>query len=418
MRLWLTVSLVLLVGAISPAGDWPAWRGPEGQGHSPEKSLPVQWSKTDNVRWKIPLPDEGNSTPIIAGQRIFLTQATNKGTHRALYCLDRGTGKTIWTKEIVYKEKEPTHATNPFCSASPVTDGERVVVSHGSAGMYCYDFSGKQLWHKETGKQHHIWGNASSPILHRDLAILWCGPGDRQFLLAVNKKTGETVWQHDEPGGSSGNKQPWIGSWSTPIIVRVGDRDELLLGVPGKFKGFDPATGKERWSCAGLVNKGKDELVYTSPVAAHGIAVAMAGYGGGSVAVRLGGTGDITSTHRPWHQPPGNPQRIGSPVVVAEHLYIVNEVGQAQCFDLKTGKEAWRRDRALGSTWGSLVAADGKLFVTSRTGDTLVFAANPKKFEQLAKNSLGEPVYASIAVSDGELFIRSYKHLWCIGVGK
>lgn len=411
------IVLLLAAGAVVSAGDWPAWRGPDGQGRSSETSLPIKWSATENVRWKTPLPDEGNSTPIVHGQRVFLTQATKKGTRRALWCLDRGNGKVLWTKEIAYDEKEPTHATNPYCSASPVTDGERVVVSHGSAGMFCYDVAGKELWRKETGKQHHIWGNAASPILYRDLAILWVGPGDQQYLLAVDKKTGKDVWRHNEPGGKGGNARPWIGSWSTPLVVHTGDRDELLLGVPGKFKAFDPATGKELWSCAGLVNQSKDELVYTSPVFADGVAVAMGGFSGGAVAVRAGGKGDVTATHRLWQQPAPNPQRIGSPVVVGEYLYILNDTGQAQCFELKTGKEVWRKDRVLGSTWASLVAADGKLYVTDRKGDTVVLKAGPK-FEQLAKNAIGEPVYASIAVSEGELFLRSYRHLWCIGVGK
>lgn len=405
--------LLLLVAVSVVAADWPAWRGPDGQGHSRETALPVTWSATENVRWKIPLPDDGNSTPIVHGDRLFLTQAVKKANTRALWCLDRATGKQLWIKEIVYKDAEPTHATNPFCSASPVTDGERVVVSHGSAGVYCYDFAGKELWRYDTGKQHHIWGNASSPILYRDLAILWIGPGDRQTLLAVHKKTGEKVWQHDEPGGKGGKERPWIGSWSTPVVVRAGDRDELLLGVPGKFKAFDPATGKELWSCDGLVNKNKDELVYTSAVYADGIAVAMGGFQGGAVAVRTGGSGDVTKTHRLWHHP-ANPQRIGSPVIVGQHLYVVNEQGQGQCLELKTGKEVWRKDRLLGTTWGSLVAADGKLYVTSLTGETVVVEASPV-FKQLAKHTIGEPVYASLVISRGEIFVRSYKHLWCIG---
>src|SRR5262249_28151873 len=141
---------------------------------------------------------------------------------RSLLCLERASGKLLWQKDVIYEDLEATHPTNPFCSASPATDGERVVVSFGSPGMYCSDFAGKELWKKNLGKLEHVWGNASSPILHGDLAILWCGPGERQFLLAVNKKTGEQVWKHDEPGGSDGMKnKSWIGSWSTPIVVRV-----------------------------------------------------------------------------------------------------------------------------------------------------------------------------------------------------
>ncbi|MFO0880433.1 MAG: PQQ-binding-like beta-propeller repeat protein [Gemmataceae bacterium] len=407
---WLGASVVL-------ASDWPTWRGPDGQGHASEKNPPLHWGPKENIAWKIPLPDEGNSTPILIGKRIFLTQATEKGKRRALWCLDRATGKQLWTREVTFTDKEPTHATNPYCSASPVSDGEVVVVSHGSAGVFAYDLSGKELWKKDVGKLHHIWGNASSPVLHGDLAIFWCGPGDRQFLLAVNRKTGAKVWQHDEPGGDLGKKRPWIGSWSTPLVVKASNREELLLGVPGKFKAFDPATGKELWHCSGLANQGKDELVYTSPVYADGIAVALAGFSGGGVAVRTGGSGDISATHRVWEQPAPNPQRIGSPVIVGPHLFLVNEPGSAQCWDLKTGKEVWRKDRLLDSTWGSLVEAGGKLFATSRTGTTVVFEAGPR-FVQVARNAIGEPVYASPVICDGQLFLRSYRHLWCFGSNK
>jgi outer membrane protein assembly factor BamB len=405
------LALVCLTGP-AVAGNWPAWRGPEGNGHSPEKDLPLKWSTTDNVRWKVPLPDEGNSTPVVWGDRVFLTQAMDRGKRRAVMCFARADGRLLWQRETRYEDKETTHETNPYCSASPVTDGERVIVSLGSAGMYCYDFAGQELWRKDLGKMEHIWGNAASPILHGDLAILWCGPGERQFLLAVNKRTGATVWEHHEPGGKSDKSRPYVGSWCTPLVVQVGDHEELLLSAPERLKGFDPKTGRELWSCAGLHNNNRDELVYTSPVYAGGIVVAMGGFGGAALAVRAGGQGEVTQTHRLWYHPQ-NQQRIGSPVIIEEHVYVVNEPGLAQCLELKTGKEVWR-ERLEGNSWGSLVAAGGRLYVTNLRGDTFVLAAGPK-FELRARNPLGERVLASIAVSDGELFIRSYKHLWCIG---
>jgi outer membrane protein assembly factor BamB len=404
-----TLLAALLYCTAASAADWPAWRGPDGQGHSTEKDLPLKWGPSENVHWKIALPDEGNSTPIVCKDRIFLTQATDKGTRRSLWCLSRSDGKRLWQKDVEYKDKESTHNTNPYCSASPVTDGERVVVSHGSAGMYCYDFDGNEKWKYDTGKMEHIWGNASSPILHGDLAILWCGPGERQFLLAVNKKTGEKVWQYDEAGGKSGTGggSDWIGSWSTPIVVKVGDHDELILSMPLKLRGFDPKTGKELWWCDGL-----GKLVYTSPLYADGIVVAMSGYGGPALAVKLGGSGDITKD-RLWHHTKGNPQRVGSGVIVGEHVYILSEPGLAQCFELKTGKEVWGSQRAGSRSWGSMVAAGARLYVTNQDGTTYVFTANPK-YEEPAVNKLGEHVNASIAVADGELYIRTYKNLWCI----
>jgi outer membrane protein assembly factor BamB len=421
----LSTLLVLLVAALPGAADnWPAWRGPDGQGHSPDKDLPIQWSRTANVRWKTPLPDEGNSSPIVWGNRVFLTQATERvdwppkppsggpasARRRSVLCLDRASGEILWQRDTIYEAKESTHSTNPFCSASPVTDGERVIASMGSAGLVCYDFAGKELWRTDLGKFEHIWGNASSPILYGNLAILWCGPGERQFLLAVNKASGVKVWEHLQPGGASGKDGKWIGSWSTPLIARVSDHDELILGVPEKVKGFDPKTGTELWSCDGL-----SKLVYTSPVcSASGIVVAMAGFHGPALAVRAGGKGDVTRTHRLWLQGEKNPQRIGSAAIVGEHAYILNDNGIAQCLELQTGRDLWEQKRlTTGSTWGSMVAAGNRLYVTTRTGETFVLAASPK-FEQLAVNALGEPVYASMAVSDGEFFIRSYKNLWCI----
>jgi outer membrane protein assembly factor BamB len=411
-------ALVVVLGCagIALAGNWPAWRGPEGDGRSPEKDLPLKWSTTENVRWKVALPEPGNSSPVVWGDHVFLTQALDHGTRRAVLCLDRADGKLLWQKETTFKEKETTHKDNPYCSASPVTDGERVIASLGSAGLVCYDFAGKELWRKDTGKMEHIWGNAASPVLYGDLAILWVGPGERQVLLAVNKKDGKTVWEHEEPGGKSDAERPYVGSWSTPLVARVGDHDELILGVPEKLKGFDPKTGKELWSCDGLHNGDGDQLVYTSPVYGDGIAVAMAGYGGASMAVRAGGSGDVTKTHRLWYHP-RNPQRIGSPVLLDGRVYILSDNGTAECLDLKTGEDVWKEDRVAGSTWGSMVAAGSRLFVTDSDGDTLVFAVGPK-YELLAKNSLGETVRASIAVSDGDLFIRTYQHLWCIGAKK
>jgi outer membrane protein assembly factor BamB len=403
------VVLVLALAAAGRADNWPGWRGPHGDGHSAEKDLPLTWGRDDHVRWKVPLPDAGNSSPVVWGKRVFLTQATEKGTRRALLCFDRADGKLLWKRETVYGEKEPTHATNPYCSATPVTDGERVIVSFGSAGLVCYDLAGKELWRREVGKLHHIWGNASSPILHGGLAILWCGPGERQFLRAVDKRSGQTVWEHQEPGGDFGrDPKDWIGSWSTPIVVKVDGHEELILSVPRMVKGFDPKTGKELWSCAGL-----GRLVYTSPVYAQGIVVAMSGYHGPALAVRAGGKGDVTRTHRLWHHVSRIPQRIGSPVIVGDHVYHLNEDGVVQCFELKTGKDVWHQERLGGTSWGSLVAADGRLYVTNQQGTTFVLAAGPR-FQRLASNPLGERVLASIAVSNGDLFIRSYRHLWCI----
>jgi outer membrane protein assembly factor BamB len=338
-----------------------------------------------------------------------------------LLCFDRESGKQLWQSGVVYPEKEITHDGNPQCSASPVTDGVRVIASFGSAGLYCYDFEGKEIWRRDLGKQTHIWGNAASPILHQDLCILNFGPGERTFLIAVNKQNGEKVWQKDEPGGSSGEKKPgqdkpdWVGSWSTPIIISVDGHQELVMTFPRRVAAFNPQTGQELWTCRGL-----NPLVYTSPLYGDGTIVAMGGFMGSSLAVTPGGQGDVTDTRRLW-QIPKTKQRIGSGVISNGHIYILNDPGVAECFDLKTGKLVWEErlkgPGAKSDSWSSMVLAGERIYALNQSGDGFVLKASPK-FELLATNALAETTISSPAVSDGQVFVRTYKALWCIGTAK
>lgn len=413
----LTLLLLLMLALSALADAWPGWRGPHGDGHSTEKGLPLRWSVTENVRWKVPLAGPGNSTPAVWGDRLFLTQAADKGRLRSVLCFARADGKLLWQRDTEYREKEATHLeSNPYCSASPVTDGERVIASLGSAGLVCYDFAGKQQWRFDLGNLQHRWGNASSPIQHKDLVILWRGPGEGQALLALDKKTGAKIWERPEPLRKledSDEPDDWLGSWATPIVIRTGERDELILPLSGVLKAFDPQTGKELWACAGLGG-----CVYSSPVSSNGVIVAYSGCNGPAIGVKAGGTGDVTATHRLWQNKRKNPQRVGSPVALGERVYSFAEPGFAQCFDLQTGTEFWdRREPVAGQTYGSVVLADGKLYATSTSGVTVVLAAGAK-FELLAKNDIGERVLASPAIADGQIFLRSHKHLWCIGAKK
>ncbi|MEX0715305.1 MAG: PQQ-binding-like beta-propeller repeat protein [Planctomycetaceae bacterium] len=411
---------------LAAAADWPGWRGPTGQGLCSESELPVEWNVDGkNVRWKVALPDEGNSSPIVWGDRVFITQALERsawppekpenfpaGTsvggpavaeRRSVMCFDRADGKLLWQRDTIYKEPESTHRTNPFCSATPVTDGERVIASHGSAGIVCYDMEGKELWKHDVGRIEQVWGNASSPILHGDLVIQWCSPGARTFLLALDKRTGEEKWRHEEPGGDTGKEGKFLGSWSTPTIARVGEKDQLVLPIPGKLKGFDPLTGKELWWTAGAGN-----LIYMSPLVKDDVAVL------GSTAYRIGGEGELQRA-RLWRGTGG--ARVGSGVIADGHVYLLADGGVPKCFDLKTGEDLWKDqlDKRPGTTaWGSMVHAKDKLYITDQRGTTIVLAAGPK-YELLAQNELKEHVNASPAISNGDIFIRTWKHLWCIG---
>lgn len=426
LRLLFLVAVLLSISA--GAGNWPGWRGSDGSGISNEKNLPVRWSASENVRWRIALPDRGNSTPIVWGDRIFITQALEKESQRTVMCLNRADGKLLWQKGVTYKEAEETHETNPYCSASPVTDGERVIAWFGSAGVHAYDFSGKELWSRagatSLGQQAHGWGYASSPLMHGDLCILYFGPGKGSFLVALDKRTGKTVWRTDEPpmqdrertDGFRGQKDGRVGSFSSPLIVKAGDREELIMSYPQLVCAYDPKTGKELWRCDGL-----NELIYTSPIAGEGVAVAMGGFSGTTIAIKPGGKGDVTGTHRLW-QSVRTKNRLGSGVIHDGYIYVLNMTGVAECLELKTGKSVW--DERLpsrgpkGESWSSLVLAGDHIYALNQSGDTIVFKASPK-FEVVAVNALeSELTNASPAISDGELFVRTHKHLWCINGSK
>lgn len=397
------------------AADWPAWRGPTGQGFCAEKNILLNWSDKENVKWKVPLAHQGNSTPVVWGDRIFLTQANKGGSVRGTLCFARGDGKLLWQKDVAYPDKERNWNESWYCNASPAVDGERVIVSYGSAGMYCYDFDGNELWKRtDLGKWEHAFGNAASPVLYGDLVIQWCGPNDgkgRNVLLGASKTTGKSVWEHEEK----------YGSWSTPPIVKVNGRDQLLLGMSadvkgaddpktGFLKGFDPKTGKELWYAHGA-----NSYVYTSATFGNGVAVCMSGYGGSALAVKLGGAGDITKD-RLWLHPTNN-QRVGSGMILGEHVYMIDENAAPHCYELKTGEDLWKSQPRVkgGSTWGSMVHADGRLYILMRNADTVVLAANPK-FEVLSVNNLGGgETNSSLAISNGDIFIRTFRNLWCIG---
>jgi outer membrane protein assembly factor BamB len=398
--------------ASSRAGDWPAFRGPNGDGISSEKNVPLKWGPTENIRWKTPLPAPGNSSPIVSQGRVFLTCATDQGKSRGLYCFDRKTGELLWSRIVPYAEPDPTHETNPCCGSSPAADGDRVVVWHGSAGVHCYDYAGNPLWSRDLGAFKQIWGYGSSPVIHEDKVILNCGPGERTFVTAINKRDGKTIWQMDEPGGASGEKgaPEWIGSWSTPVVARVNGRNQILVSLPDHLNAYKPEDGAILWSCDGL-----GKLVYTSPAVGDGVVVSMGGYHGPAIGVRLGGSGNVTVTHRLWQSTAKNPQRIGTGVVVGKHIYMANEQHIAQCIELESGKELWHARMPGGVIWASPVLAEDRLYVPTQNGSTVVFRPNPERFELLAENELDEPSNSTLAVSDGQIFLRTFQNLYCVG---
>lgn len=416
------IASVLVCSAFAPvlsAADWTMFRGPDRNGVSSETTAPLTWAPDENVKWRAALPRPGNSSPVVAGDRVFVTCAENdKGTRRSLYCFARADGKQLWVQTVPYERQDPTHNTNPYCAASPAVDvaGKRVLAWHGSAGLHCYDFDGKPLWSRDLGVIRHIWGWAGSPVIHNDVVYLNAGPGVRQFVAAISLNTGDVLWQTDEPGGAE-DKHPqtknWLGSWGTPVVTKVDGEEQVLCFMSGKVNAYDPKTGKILWHCGGAgVLAYTDVIVSPEQDGGGKIGVAMAGYGGAAIGFKLGGSGDVTASNRLWQLKEKNPQRVGSGVIVGQHVYVPSEP-EISCFELKTGKKVWNQ-RVPGGCWGSIVKVGDRLYVTSKPGVTYVFAADPTEYKELARNDLGEPSNSTPAVSDGQIFLRTAKGVYCV----
>jgi outer membrane protein assembly factor BamB len=412
------------LSAVSARENWPQFRGPASQGVSTETGLPMTWSATDRVTWKMPLPGPGHSSPIVWGDRIFLTAfRSNAGAlgrltgavtgavamgHRTtgqlfVLCLDRATGGVLWQREVHARQIEEIHSTNSPASPTPATDGALVYVYFGSRGLTAYDFSGNVVWDKPIGPYPNEWGSASSPVMYGDLVLLNVDTDADDFLLAVDKRTGRTVWQ--TPRGDVER------AWPTPVVWRTPEADEIVVSGSRRVIGYDAATGRERWRLAGLTR-----WVSPTPVTAHGLLYVASGGPGGNVllAIRPGGRGDVTSSHVAWRSDRAAPY-IPSPIVVGDYLYTIRSGGVMACFDARSGRLVWQeRLDARGEYYASPVAADGRIYVTNEDGVVTVVAAKPT-FEVLAVNEMGERTMASPAISHGMILIRTDTRLWAIG---
>ena len=404
----------------SQAGNWPSWRGDlAGTGIVRDGKLPLKWDTKKNVRWRVPLPDRGNSTPIVWGDKIFITQATEYDKKRSVICFDKKNGALLWQKGVKYTKPEQTHKTNPYCSGSPVTDGRVVVANYASAGVAAYDLDGEELWHRDLGPQEHVWGNGTSPVLFGDICILYHGPGPNSTLYGLDKLSGRTLWKRKieekddakRVDGFRGRNGGINGAFTTPIVVESNGRHEVILSGANILWAFNPEVGGELWKCSGL-----NPLVYTSPVYDGNVVLSMGGYFGASIAVKPGGKGDVTAK-RLWHDPRSKKNRLGTAVIRNGYAFFANMSGFAECVDMKTGKVVF--EERLPSTannaasWASPILVGDRVYVTNQSGDTNVFRAGPK-FELLATNSVGEYSNSTLAASDGAIFLRTHKSLWCI----
>jgi outer membrane protein assembly factor BamB len=388
------------------AEDWPRWRGPDGNAVSCDGGLPAEWGADKNIAWRTELPGEGVSSPIVCGERIFLTAAFDNGMRRAVICLDRDTGRIVWTRETADDDPEVSSALTGHAASTPATDGRHVVAALGNAGVVCYSNAGERLWHRDFGEFESELGLASSPVIAADRVFLVCDhDGDRfrtfdSFLIALALDSGETIWKTDRPG--------LYRSWSTPILIPApGVRGELIVNAQDHLRAYDPASGAELWRVGGMTG-----WVTPSPVFADGLIFACSGRDGPTMAVRPGGRGDVTDSHVVWSGQRGAPY-VCSPVAYGGRLYVLNEQGILSCYDAASGNQHYR-ERLEGKFVASPVAGDGKLYFTNDRGTTYVVCAG-SKFELLAQNSLDEDCLASPAISDGSIFLRTAKALYRVG---
>ncbi|HEX8354233.1 MAG TPA: PQQ-binding-like beta-propeller repeat protein [Pyrinomonadaceae bacterium] len=403
-RVWLA-GLALMFTADVSAENWPQFRGPGGRGASEEGGLPSRWGASAGVRWKTPLPGPGHSSPIVWGDRLFLTAyAAPGGTRQGrllVLCVDKGTGRILWEREVPVGQVERVGGANSPASPTPATDGRRVYVYFGSYGLVCFDFDGRKVWEKPLGPYPSEWGSASSPVLHGRLLLLNCAADSEGFLLAVDKESGRTVWRtpHAQP----------TPSFATPFIWKAEGGDQIVVSGSGHVKGFDPKTGRELWRVGGMP-KG----VAPTPAAAHGLLYAASNSQPNFViAVRPGGRGDVTATHVAWRYDKGVIS-VPSPLVVGDYLFALRDGGVMTCLDARSGALVWQqRLPARGNYFASPVTGDGKIYAVSAEGEVTVVAAKPV-YELVAANSMGEQTLASPAISGGRIFIRTSEHLYCV----
>jgi outer membrane protein assembly factor BamB len=419
----LPVSLICLplfilgVGACSQDADWPQFRGPGGQGTSAATGLPVTWSAEQNIIWKTALPGYGASSPIVVGEHIFVSCYSGYGIKGApgdekkllghLVCINGTSGKIEWDKSVPSKPSGGYSgfiALHGFASGTPVSDGKALYVFFGPAGVFAFDLTGQQLWTASAGVKGHGFGTGASPILSGNLVIVNASVESGR-LVALDKTNGKEVWSAD------GIRE----AWDTPVLVETeAHKQELAVITQDKLLAFDPATGKPLWDCAGSK---PPRYICPSAVAKDGIVYAINGANGPVMAVRAGGSGDVTASHVLWTLKKGS--NVPSPVYHDGHLYWSNESGGVSCLDAKTGTVVYqeRLNPAAGIVYASPLVADGKLYYVSRDKGAFVLAAKPK-FEILAHNRIAtdDSIFnASPSVSGKHLLLRSDKFLYCIG---
>jgi outer membrane protein assembly factor BamB len=412
------IYLCLLIGCtLAFAENWPQWRGPQSNGISSEKGLPVQWGPEENVQWKLAMPSRTGATPIIWGELIFLNVAD--GESLELWAVDRTQGEIKWKSPLAggnYKINKQN-----MSSPSPVTDGRTLWALTGTGILKAFDFNGKELWMRDIqldyGKFGLNWGFASSPLLHKGALYIPVLHGmktdDPSYLLKIDGKSGKTIWRQERPTPAQ-HESP--DAYVTPALLQYSGKEEIVLNGGDCVTGHDPATGKELWRAYGLnPDNGKANRIIASAVAYDGMVYAPTRVKP-MLALRSGGTGDVTESHLAYKVMNG--PDVPTPVTDGKYLYLPNDRGIVWVLDAKTGREIYGSKRIAPAIYSSSpVLADGKLYVTNEEGTTTVLKAGPE-FEVLAENKLAEYTLSSPAISEGQIFIRTEKFLYCIGQRK
>lgn len=398
-------ALLLTPAALHAEPNWPRWRGPHQDGHTTETNIPVKWTG-DNIIWKTSLPGIGQSSPIIWGDKIFLTSAishSRERVERIVFCVSRQTGEILWKQTAWEGVPEPLHAMNTWASATCVTDGEVVVAFFGVGGIHAYSLDGNLLWSKDLGKFAGPWGTSACPVIVNDLVIQNCDADVDACIVALDKKTGAQVWR---------TKRRDHRGWSTPILVKTEKRDEIVLNGHEGVQGYDPQTGKELWFCKSFVGRGEPTVTPAGKLLA-----VVNGLPGDFYSVLPGGNGDVTETHMPWHTPRKSGRDCSSPIVVGKYILVTSLDGIATCYNAVDGQPYWK-ERLAGKFSASPIAAGGLAYYLNENGKTFVIEPG-ETLKIVAENDLpaskDEIFRASMAPSLGQLFIRSTNVLYCIG---
>jgi len=389
----------------APAEEWPCWRGPRGDGTSRETGIPVRWSATENVRWKVPIPGRGYSSPIVWGDRIFLTTCEERKKERLLLCLARADGKLLWQRMVLRSALEKKNRLNSYASSTPATDGKHVWVTFMEwpsqrIQVVCYDVAGKEVWRRSPGELRSMHGYCSSLLLHRDTVILNADQDAVAYIVAFDQATGAERWRIDRPNRTR--------SYCPPVIYDLAGKKQLVLSGSKCVASYDPDTGRQHWIIDGPTEQFCASLVHT-----RGILFLTGGWPTlHLLGIRPDGAGNVTNSHVLWHVRK-HASYVPSPIAEGEHFFVVSDRGKASCLAARTGTYLWTEQLGRHHS-ASPVSAEGRLYFLDDDGRTHVVRA-AAKFELLATNPLGEKCFASPAISRGRVFLRASRHLYCIG---